>query len=75
MKSAQRNRPNNNSNKDRYVTTLELAKLVGLHPTTLARWRTLRQGPPYTKLGHKVLYRLDAFYSWLDNQERIGVRS
>jgi hypothetical protein len=32
---------------------------------TLRKWRLLRQGPPWTKLGRTVLYPDDDFIAWL----------
>lgn len=52
-----------------YVDTNELAALLGVHPTTLVKWRMARKGPPFTRLGQKVLYSVTRFYAWLEQQE------
>ncbi|UYQ72875.1 helix-turn-helix domain-containing protein [Pelagibacterium flavum] len=52
-----------------YVTTEELASSLGVHPTTLAKWRTARKGPPFARMGHRVLYNVDRFKQWLAEQE------
>lgn len=36
---------------------------------TLARWRYMRVGPPYLKIGSKVLYRLDTLDRYLQDLE------
>ncbi len=41
---------------------------------TLANWRSGREGPKPTKIGGKVLYRLDAVEAWETSrtQRRVG---
>ena len=41
-----------------------------MSPRTLARWRWLRQGPVYFKLGSKVAYRVTD----IDEFERANIR-
>jgi len=41
-----------------YVTQETLAARWGLKPRTLERWRWLRQGPAYLKIGGRIRYRL-----------------
>jgi hypothetical protein len=43
----------------RHLTQLDLARRWRKSPRTLERWRWLRQGPRYLKLGARVVYRLD----------------
>jgi excisionase family DNA binding protein len=52
-----------------YVDTNEMAALLGVHPTTLVKWRTARKGPPFHRLGQKVLYSVSRFEAWLEQQE------
>ena len=40
----------------------------------LAQWRYQCKGPPYYKLGRKILYRRSAVLDWLEEQETIGQR-
>jgi hypothetical protein len=42
---------------DHFLNQKQLARRWGLSPRTLERWRWLRQGPVYFKLGGKVAYR------------------
>jgi hypothetical protein len=42
-----------------HLNQIELARRWGMSHRTLERWRWLRQGPRYLKLGGRVVYRLD----------------
>lgn len=44
----------------------EAAEYLRVSERTLIRWRNGRTGPPYTKVGHKVVYRSSDLDSWLD---------
>lgn len=57
-----------------YVDTEALAASLGVHPTTLVKWRTARRGPPFTRLGKRVLYNLEKFRQWLEQQEQRSLR-
>jgi Helix-turn-helix domain len=41
-----------------HLNQIELARRWRVSPRTLERWRWLNQGPPYLKLGGRVVYRL-----------------
>lgn len=41
-----------------FLTQSELALRFRISPRTLERWRWLKTGPNYTKLGGKVVYAL-----------------
>jgi Helix-turn-helix domain len=43
----------------RHLNQLELSRRWSLSPRTLERWRWRRQGPPYLKIGGRVVYRLE----------------
>ena len=57
-----------------YWTTDEMAAAAGVCTRTLARWHSLRVGPPRTRLGNKVLYRIVSAKVWLVAQEEADVR-
>ena len=42
----------------RHLNQLELSRRWAMSPRTLERWRWLRLGPPYVKVGNRVIYRL-----------------
>ena len=46
------------------LTEIELAARWSMSPKTLQRWRTMRFGPAYLKLGKKVQYQLSAIESY-----------
>jgi hypothetical protein len=54
----------------KYLTTAEVsARLSGqVKPQTLANWRNLGEGPPFTKVGGKVLYPEDRLEAWLQQR-------
>ena len=58
-----------------YLTSAEMAAQLGLHPTTLAKWRMARIGPPFVKVGKKVYYRITSVRGWLETGEVKPVRS
>lgn len=53
----------------------EAGQILGLSAATLQRWRTLNEGPPFTKLGtHVVLYDRVQLMMWLASRPRGGSR-
>ena len=53
-----------------YITLTECAAELGIDKRTLERWHRLREAPPRTKLGKRVLYRRDAVAEWLRSREK-----
>jgi hypothetical protein len=43
----------------RHLNQVQLARRWSLSPRTLERWRWLKQGPPYLKIGGRVIYRVE----------------
>ena len=43
----------------RHFNQIDLARRWNVSPRTLERWRWLKQGPRYLKVGGRVLYRLE----------------
>lgn len=41
------------------INTHEAAKILGVRPNTLERWRSKNKGPRYSKIGSRVLYDSD----------------
>lgn len=48
----------------RHLNQLELARRWALSPRTLERWRWQGNGPPFLKLGGRILYRLEDVLNW-----------
>ncbi len=53
-----------------YVTEVECAKELGISRRTLQRWHRLREGPPRTLVGKKIMYRREAVAAWLREREQ-----
>ncbi|WP_457650858.1 helix-turn-helix transcriptional regulator [Profundibacter sp.] len=53
-----------------WIERKELARELNVTPDTLARWAGNRIGPPWVKIGRRVLYRRSAVAEWLANIER-----
>ena len=43
----------------RHLNQIELSRRWSISPRTLERWRWLREGPPYLRIGGRVVYRLE----------------
>ncbi len=54
----------------RHLTQLDLARRWRVSPRTLERWRWLRQGPAYLKLGAVIAYRLEDVEAFEAGQRR-----
>lgn len=47
------------------LTTSQAAKVLGLHPVTLAQYRVDGIGPTYLKMGRKVRYRYEDLEAYI----------
>jgi predicted DNA-binding transcriptional regulator AlpA len=52
-----------------------VARLTGLSVATVRRWRLLRQGPRYLKLGAAVRYRPEDVAAWLESRPTGGAQN
>lgn len=59
---------------EEFVEECGLAELSGESPRTWKRRRDQRTGPPYVKVGRKILYRKAAVSAWLLAREQVQVR-
>jgi predicted DNA-binding transcriptional regulator AlpA len=50
----------------------DVARITGLSVASVRRWRLLRQGPRYLKLGSAVRYRAEDIASWLSSRPTGG---
>jgi len=50
----------------RYLRTPEAARFLGLSGRTLEKHRIYGTGPRYSKLGGRVVYRLDDLPAWVE---------
>jgi hypothetical protein len=58
-----------------YLDDAQLAHELNVSPRTVARWRAMREGPPVTRVGRRVMYRRSAVEAWLADLERSQVAS
>lgn len=63
--------------KDEYLTPQDLAERYRNTVTTktLANWRSSGTGPPFTKVGGKVLYALTDLQRWEKEQKTAAPRA
>jgi predicted DNA-binding transcriptional regulator AlpA len=50
----------------------DVARITGLSLASIRRWRLLRQGPRYLKIGAAVRYRPDDLAKWLESRPTGG---
>ncbi len=53
----------------KFLTEAEVTEVFNIPTPTLRNRRHLRLGPPYHKLGRKILYSLDTLNKWFADQE------
>jgi predicted DNA-binding transcriptional regulator AlpA len=54
------------------VTEHDVARITGLSVASVRRWRLLRQGPKYIKIGAAVRYRPEDIAAWLESRPTGG---
>lgn len=59
-----------NKNESPFVKTPEAAEYLRLRPATLERWRTVGEGPPYRKLGRRVVYAIEDLQRFVRERRR-----
>jgi len=50
----------------------DVARLTGLSVASVRRWRLLRQGPKYLKIGAAVRYKAEDIAAWLESRPSGG---
>ena len=60
---------------DDYLTPDQLAEELDKSPRTIARWDSLRIGPPKTMVGKRPLYRREGVRDWLLRKEQAQTRA
>lgn len=56
-----------NTNEPEWVDDRELAKRTPITRMGWQQWRIRRRGPPYYKVGKRVLYRWSEVLAWLES--------
>lgn len=54
-----------------YLFPADLERIFGISRTTWAKWRSLKKGPPYIKLGRRPAYLPDDVRQWADARPRV----
>ena len=57
---------------DELLNEYDVARITGLSVASVRRWRLLRQGPKYLKIGAAVRYRSQDIAAWLDTRPTGG---
>jgi len=57
---------------DELLNEHDLARITGLSVASVRRWRLLRQGPMYLKLGSAVRYKPEDVAKWLESRPTGG---
>ena len=57
----------------RHLNQIDLARRWRVSPRTLERWRWLKRGPAYLKLGGHVVYRIEDIEAYEAERRRRGV--
>ena len=70
MKKRPTHRRSHSSTQPKRLDTAGAAKFVGVSKRTLEKWRYEGGGPPYLKLGRRVLYCLGDLEEWIAGQRR-----
>lgn len=47
----------------------DAALVLGVAEGTLANWRAAGKGPPFVRVGRKVMYRMESLEDWLLERE------
>ena len=50
----------------------DVARITGLSVASVRRWRLLRQGPKYLKIGAAVRYKPEDITAWLESRPSGG---
>jgi predicted DNA-binding transcriptional regulator AlpA len=57
---------------DRLLDERAVARIIGMSLASVRRWRLLRRGPKYLKVGAAVRYRPEDISAWLDSRPTGG---
>lgn len=55
---------------DELLDVIEASAMLRLSPATLRNWRWKGSGPPYVRLGSRVLYRRSELLAFVERQTR-----
>ena len=58
--------------QEKLLNEHDVARITGLSVASVRRWRLLRQGPKFLKLGSAVRYRSEDLAAWLSSRPTGG---
>ncbi|MGP8242906.1 MAG: helix-turn-helix transcriptional regulator [Bryobacteraceae bacterium] len=61
-----------NSTLEALLNEHDVARITGLSVASVRRWRLLRQGPKYLKIGAAVRYKTEDISAWLESRPSGG---
>jgi predicted DNA-binding transcriptional regulator AlpA len=61
-----------NTSIESLLNEYEVARITGLSVASVRRWRLLRQGPRYLKIGAAVRYKPEDISAWLESRPTGG---
>ena len=61
-----------NSILETLVNEHDVARITGLSVSSVRRWRLLKQGPKYLKIGAAVRYKPEDISAWLESRPAGG---
>lgn len=64
--------PTANKGLETLLNEHDVARIVGLSVASVRRWRLLRRGPKFVKMGASVRYRSEDFLAWLETRPTGG---
>lgn len=56
-------------NEKEFLTADDVSRLLKIKVNTLAEWRSLKTGPAYHKIGHRVRYSAKDIQDWVDSRK------
>jgi hypothetical protein len=56
----------------KHLNQVELSRRWNISPRTLERWRWLKEGPTYLKIGGRVVYVVSAVETYENSQRHSG---
>ena len=64
-----------NNSLETLLNERDVARITQLSVASVRRWRLLRQGPKYLKIGSAVRYRYSDIAAWLESRPTGGERT
>jgi predicted DNA-binding transcriptional regulator AlpA len=61
-----------NNSIENLLNEHDVARITGLSVASVRRWRLLRQGPKYLKIGAAVRYKPEDISAWLESRPSGG---